>query len=1116
MQCDKCGFDSPAGMRFCGHCAAPLRRPCPRCGFLNPADFAFCGHCAGSLDTAAAVTDTTAPRRPQATSASAPAERRQLTVLFCDMVGSSALSERLDPEELRDIMRDYRATCSEVVARYEGHVAQFLGDGILVYFGYPRAHEDDARRAVQAALEISRHIPQLCYTTSHDEQLCLAVRVGVHTGLVVVGEIGDGDKRSLALGDTPNISARLQNLAEPNAVVISSATYRLVENHFDCASLGEQRLKGFSQPLQIYRVRDEHGIQSLFTPHGTRTHPTPLIGREQESRLLQERLAQARQGGREIVLLSGEAGLGKTRMVQMVYESLGHEPCTLLECAGSPYYQNSFLFPVIDLAQRLLGLNELNNPADKSARLHRAVADLGLDSAQVVPLLAELLSLPRPAEHAAAATTPQQQKRQTFTALLDMLRLMTRQRLVVLVVEDLHWLDPSTLELLGQLLAQTDINNLFALFTFRNEYTPPWPASGDLSRISLNKLTRSQVGSMIHQLCRGKTLPLELFNAIVAKTDGVPYFVEELTNMVLDSQLLRERADHFELISPMAELAIPSTLQDSLMSRLDRLGEDKELAQLCATLGREFAHELLHALSPRDEPSLRQGLENLIDAELFFQSAQPPQARYGFRHALLREAAYQSLLKRTRQQYHQRIAALLKSRFPATLASHPELMAYHCSEAGEHAEAVRYWLAAGRHAMRHSANVEAAAHLRQGLNALAQLPANAATRAQELALQTLLGLAVMMNKGYAALEVEQAYERARELCGSLDDVPAVYPVLSGQWEFYIVRAELETAAELAQQLHALSQQTQEPALKLEARRVQGTTLFWQGQLQEAFALLAASEEDAEPQTEAVHTVSYCQDARVAALANAGCIAFLLGNPDLALARAREALQLATRLAHPFSQAYATHFLGVVHQLRGETEAVRRHAETQLELGDTYGFAFWSATGRMLQAWAQGREDPGHAPVAAFEEALAAYEACGSRLACSYFLALLAELHHMAGRLDEARETVHIALRETTASGERFFVAELLRLKGTLSEDSEALLGEALEQARHQSAHALALRTATDLASLWSRQGKAGPAAALLEQHLALINGGQDTGDVVAARRLLASLRDAARATSSPA
>jgi len=705
--------------------------------------------------------------------------------------------------------------------------------------------------------------------------------------------------------------------------------------------------------------------------------------------------------------------------------------------------------------------------------------------------------------------------------LLAILQNLAQQKFVLLVVEDLQWVDASTLELLGHLERQPGLSNLFALFTFRNEFSPPWPARANLTLIALNRLTRHQSGSLVRQLCGGKTLPLEVFNEIINQTDGIPLFVEELTNTVLRSELLVEHDDHYALNMPMSRLGIPTTLQDSLMCRLDGLGEDKELAQLSATLGREFDHGLLSAISSRDEDRLRLGLSRLINAELFYQRGTPPRAWYRFRHALLREAAYQSLLKRTRQTYHQRIAELLKADFQHLAADNPELLAHHCTEAGDYAEALKYWLAAGRHAINRSANIEATAHLNNGLAVLERLPNDPQRRAHELALQTTLGLAAMMSKGYAAPEVEQAYARARELCRSMDDDSVVFPVLCGLWEFYVVRARLDTAATLAQELKTMADRAREPGLVLEAQRVVGTTRFWQGELVSALQCLESQDagppgRDATPGAQ----VSYCQDSRVAALANTASLHWLLGNPDRALERAHEALKLAKRLSHPFSQAYALNFLGTVLQLRGERDDTCKYAEALILLCETYGFAFWTATGKMLRAWARYETDGPDATCAQFEDALESYRTSGNRLARSYFVALLADLHLQAGHLGPARRVIEQALENTATTGEGFFVAELLRLQGELllREDppdhrgAERLFSRALQRAREQNANGLGLRCAISLARYHRQQRKTGASTAapeqdheLLHSHLQAITEGHDTRDVQDARALLATL-----------
>ncbi|NOY71784.1 MAG: AAA family ATPase [Gammaproteobacteria bacterium] len=1091
MHCEKCDFSNPLQMRFCGQCATPLKRQCSDCHFINPIDFEFCGHCASTLFSSLVAEPLDVKTRIHSMGRH-DAERRQLTVLFCDMVGSSSLSEQVDPEDLRDIMRSYHQICNQVVVKHDGHVAQYLGDGILVYFGYPLAHEDDARRAIQAALDIIKLVSKFRYTRQHQEPLSLAVRIAVHTGLVVVGEMGKGDKRSLALGDTPNIAARLQNFAEPNTVVITANSYRLVQRNFDCQPLGLHQLKGFSFLTSIYKVQGICNNQTQFK--GKATHQNRLVGREQETKLLLRRMDQARKGSSQVVLLSGEPGLGKTRMVQLVWETLGNHPCFLFGCAGTPYYKNSYLYPIIDLLQRTLGLSGLGDDTRKRARLQKSIASLGLNTREVVPILAELLNLP-PLDHHTTPPflTPQQKKSRMIKCLVTLLRAMMKIRLVLFVVEDLQWLDSLTLELLKQLVEQPDNTNLFALFTFRSGFSPLWNKHADITHIRLNRLPRKQSGYMIRQMCHGKTLPEELFTEILNKTDGIPYFVEEITNMVLQSKTLLEKKEHFELIVPMSKLAIPSTLHDSLMSRLDKLGDAKKLAQLCAILGRDFTHELLSVVTSRDECQLEKGLNHLVDSELITRRGDGSAQCFSFRHALLREAAYHSLLKRTRKNYHERIARLLKTRFQNVIRNTPEIIAYHCTEAGNNIEAVDYWLAAGQSAIKRSANIEAVTHFNQGLTALALLPDSPSNRAKELALQVDLGLAITMLKGYVAPEVEAAYTRAQVLCQDIDDPLTLFVVMCGLWNFYLVRADLNKSFQLAEQLQKCAVEANKPIMILTARRIMGSTLFWRGELHDALTYLDAPEVVILPQnSESTGLLIHYQNARVAALANASCILLLLGEKNKALSRANEALILAKTLSYPFGQAYALHFLSTAHQISGDYQRTGEYAKEQIALSEVYGFSFWVATGNMLQAWATSADMNGTIDYPRFESALKVYEASGNRLANSYFLAVLASMYQKTGRFDDARLTVKKALLETAETGERVFISELFRLQGELAlsgHQRDAVAAEknfkcALNQAKQQGAVVLMLKAAICLATLWIKNGKAKKANCLLHELLA--------------------------------
>ena len=565
---------------------------------------------------------------PAAEPRPADAERRQLTVLFCDLVDSTVLASQLDPEDLREVVRAYQDTCAKVIARFEGHIAQYLGDGLLVYFGYPLAHEDDAQRAVRAGLGMVEALGQLNIRLKQERGVALAVRLGIHTGLVVVGEVGGGARQEqLALGETPNLAARLQGIAAPNTVVISAATVQLLGGFFACQSLGTPSLKGLAQPLEVYRVLYESTARSRLEAAGS-TGLTPLVGREQEVGLLRERWAQVKDGMGQVILLSGEAGIGKSRLVQVLTEHVAAEPqAWLTPCQCSPYYQNTALYPMIELLERVaLRFDREESPQQKLRKLEGFLVQYGLPLTEAVPLFAALLSLPLGTDYAPLTVSPEQQKQQTLHALLTVMLRIAAQQPMLFVMEDLHWVDPTTLEFLTLLVDQGPTARILALWTFRPDFSPPWTGRSHLTQVTLPRLPRQQATEMTDRVAHGKALPAEVVEQVVAKTDGVPLFVEELTKMVLESGLLQEREDRYELTGPLPPLAIPTTLHDSLMARLDRLATVKGLAQLGATLGREFSYALLHAVSPWDEETLQRGLHQLVEAELLYQRGLPPQA----------------------------------------------------------------------------------------------------------------------------------------------------------------------------------------------------------------------------------------------------------------------------------------------------------------------------------------------------------------------------------------------------------------------------------------------------------------------------------------------------------
>jgi len=1074
-------------------------------------------------------------------------ERRQLTVMFCDLVGSTALSAQLDPEELREVVRAYQETCTEVIRCYDGYVAQHLGDGLLVYFGYPVAHEDDAQRTVRAGLEIIQalqtEIPSPLVGEGQGEEATgarhavpLQVRIGIHTGLVVIGEIGSSDKREmLALGETPNIAARVQGTANPDEVVISAATYHLVEGLFTCEERGQPELKGVATPLTLYRVTKESETHSRFEVV-VRKGLTPLIGREHEFGLLHERWERVKDGAGQVVLLSGEPGIGKSRLVEALKDTVEQEGARCLELRCSPYAQNSALQPVIEHLQRVLEFQGGESPEEKLRKLIVEATGRSPLQTEAVPLFAALLSLPHPDGYPVFTLSPQKQKEKTYEAIVAWLCEKAKQRAVTYAWEDLHWADPSTLELLTLFLAQVPATRLLAVLTFRPEFTLPWGSHSYFSQLTLSRLGRSQVETMVEKVTGGKALPSEIIQQIVIKTDGVPLFVEELTKSVVESVGATGR-------SPL-QLGIPSTLRDALMARLDRLGTAKEIAQIGATIGREFHHELLHAVSSLNEETLQQGLRQLVETELVFQSGVPPQARYLFKHALVQDTAYQSLLKSRRQQLHQQVAAVLVEQFPETTETQPELVAHHYTDAGLAAQAIPYWQKAGQRAVQRSANVEAISHLTKGLELLKTFPDTPERPQQELSLQITLGAPLMLTKGYAAPEVEKTYARARELCQQVGETSQLFPVLFGLLAFSLVRAEYQTARELGEKILRLAQSVQAPALRVEAHFLLGQPLFFLGEFSPAYEHFEQGIALYDPQRHNPHVSGFAQDSGVACLSFIGWILWLRGYPDQALQRSQEALALAQELSHPFSLAYALVTAARFHLFRREVQAAQERAEALMVLCAEQGFALRMAQGTILRGWALAMQGEGEEGIGQLREGMATCWATGAEYFWPSYVAMLAEAYGKVGRVEEGLAVMAEAFAVVHKTGERFYEAELHRLKGELTlqqfnvqgskfkveegpesevrspkseipstqhltpstQEAEAYFFKAIEIAQSQKAKSWELRATTSLARLWQQQGKRKEAHQMLSEIYHWFTEGFDTKDLQEAKELLEELR----------
>jgi predicted ATPase len=942
----------------------------------------------------------------------------------------------------------------------------------------------------------------------------LAVRIGIHTGLVVVGAIGQGaSQEHLALGETPNVASRIEGIAEPDTVTISEATHRLIQGYFSWQDLGGHDLKGVAEPMRVYRVLGESAAQSrldIVSAHGL----TPLVGREQEVGLLFERWRQVKDGQGQVVLLSGEAGIGKSRLLQVMKEHVAGETHVLLECRSSPYYQHTALYPIIDLLQRALRWQQGDTPEQRLAKLEQELSHYRLPLEESVSLFAPLLSLVLPeGRYPPLALSPQRQRQKTLETMMSMLLQQTERQPMLFLLEDLHWTDPSTLELMDLLIEQAPTTPICTILTCRPTFQPTWGSRSYLTQITLNHLSRSQIEQMAKQVAGGKRLPAEVLQQVVEKTDGVPLFVEELTKAVLESGVLKETDNEYALTGLLSALAIPATLQDSLMARLDRLVTAKAVAQYAAVIGRQFSYELLQAVSQLDAFMLQQELSRLVEAELLYQRGLPPQATYVFKHALIQDTAYESLLKSTRQQYHHRIAQVLEEQFPETVETQPELLAHHYTQANLVERAIGYWQQAGQRAIQRSAYVEAIAHLRQGLDLLTALPEAPAHLQQELDLQVALGPALLATKGYAAPDVERVYTRARELCQQVGNSSQFYPVMRGLMSYYLMRGESQTAHGLGEQLLRQARVQDDPVPLIFAHGQLGHVLFFRGEPTSAHSHHTQALAIYTPQEHRVEAVRYGIDLGVASHNLQALELWQLGYPEQAIEASQKGRQLAQEVSHLYSLATALIWAIVLHQFRREAQAVCDLAAALKTLTMEHTFAQWSGHGPALHGWALAMQGQGETGIAEMRRGVAADLATGAKAFQAYFLILLAEAYGTNGYAKEGLSLFSEALDVMDTTESRFYESELYRLRGVLllkqtipdTSQAETYFHKALDIARYQQAKSWELRAATSLARLWQSQGKQQEAYELLEPVYGWFTEGFDTADLKDAKALLDEL-----------
>ena len=955
------------------------------------------------------------------------AERRQLTVMFVDLVNSTALARRLDPEDTSRVFRAYQECCAEMVKRWSGHVAKYMGDGVLAYFGWPQAHEDAAERAVRAELGIVGVISKLM--APGDEPL--AARIGIATGLVVVGDlVGEGAaQEQTVVGETPNLAERLQNLAEPGRIVVAENTRQLLGGLFEFEDLGLQTLKGFPAGLRAFRVHGEGKAESRFEAlHAGGL--TPLVGREQEFALLLERWERAKDGEGQVILLDGEPGIGKSRLVRALRERLADELYTPLVHYCSPYHTNSALFPVIGRLERAARFGRDDTTEIRLKKLEAVLTHSPGDD-ETVPLIASLLSIPTGDRYPLLNLTPQRQKQHTLKVLAEQVAGLCRERPVLAVYEDVHWIDPSTLELLGLIIELVQRLSALVLITFRPELDPPWTGFPHVARLSLSRLTRRHGSAMILGVTGGKMLPAEVVEQIVSRTDGVPLFVEQLTKAVLESDLLRSVGDHFELAGPLPRLAIPATLNDSLMVRLDRIGPVKEIAQIGAVIGREFSREQIAAVIDRSEKELDQALDQLVNAELVFRRGAPPDAVYSFKHSFVQEAAYRSLLKSRRQQIHAKVAGALRERFPELIDSQPEILAHHLTEAGLTAEALGGWQRAGQLAAERSANAEAAAHFHRGLELLRRLPESIERNEKELDLLTTLGSLLMSTKGHSHGEVATVYGRARDLCRSVGDASHLAPVLQGLRLYHMVRADLASARMAAQELLALGESTRESGYLVEGHRAIGVVLFYGGEFQIARNHLERGVALYDIAAHGRHALRYAEDPGQVCLSFIALTLWMLGYPDQAVVRSEKAIAIAQANSHAESIAEAMICRAEIALLRRDIQDARERAVAALAVATEHGMPIWTAIAACMHGWALSEHGQGAEGAAQIREGLSGLARTADQLYRPYYLARLAEALGKTGQVDEALSDLDEAIESSRQFGVPYLDSELQRRKGEL-------------------------------------------------------------------------------------